>query len=522
MAKYKKALVLIIVCVILINQWIPTSIVVKASEAEEENTTFSMAIDEWKDILGDEIDDGLLEEIAQLYLDDEVAGITTLSLFECYRLAKDANEENETQDNPSNDSLGEIMFQSAINTGTSEIIDFIKDQNEERAKIKFSNAAKEEFGQDLIDYLTEKNGGVFDKDYYDRLLIVDGKKEKKDDYIGLVEKGEATFDLIVAAAEDDPDKWLKVYLKGGDLLSEFLGDDAGSSVSGAIWDFNANLWEDLMATEEYQEFVQKNNTTEKFHKAFWECTWEGLVDCMSDLPRELAMIGDKLFGLGEKAVYNSVQDFQSYTRELAGGGNYATWMMKKIRGELKPTTQVNVYKPNIYLYADNEMKVTVDFMQEELLTVTIPQYINEWNATVHGDGSLTCDGTEYDFLFYESKAFRELVTKESGWVITAENREAAMLEILGQYQFNEEETTDFMEFWMDKLEPGVNYMMYPQVTKYVDAQMPVEITPMADSITRLWFGFEEYRGQNVEIPIVEPITREGFTVVEWGGFLLDE
>ena len=63
--------------------------------------------------------------------------------------------------------------------------------------------------------------------------------------------------------------------------------------------------------------------------------------------------------------------------------------------------------------------------------------------------------------------------------------------------------------------------MDPQSTKCVDLQMPVEIHPIPDAITRIWFGFEEYEGQNVEIPEAEVIPRDGFTVVEWGGFFLD-
>lgn len=463
----KRLIIASLISGLIIHLCIPMNIIAYAAET---NNRLNMAIDELISIEEDLLGDLELELLADLYEVDAGSALVYSTLHEYNRLVKDQQEEADNRANPTQDSYEDIWFKSILNTGVSE-------------------------GADAF--------------------TGDGS-----DYAEAIGKGEAFVDLAKALSSDDADKWLQVYLAGGDLLSEFKGDDVASTASGAIWSLNSNLWGNLMKTEEYQEF--KETHKDDFGKAFWTSTWNGLVDCMSDLPRELAMIGDKLFGLGEKAVYSAVQDYQSYARELADGGNYSTWMMKKIRGELKPTTQVNVYKPNIYLYADDEMDVTVDFTQEELLTVTIPQYINEWNATVHGDGSLTCEGTEYDFLFYESKAFRELVTKESGWLVKADEREEVLLDILNQYDFNEKETSDFMEFWMEKLTPGIDYMMYPQVTEYVDAQMPVEITPMPDSITRLWFGFEKYRGQDVEIPTVEPITRNGFTVVEWGGFLLDE
>ena len=112
---------------------------------------------------------------------------------------------------------------------------------------------------------------------------------------------------------------------------------------------------------------------------------------------------------------------------------------------------------------------------------------------------------------------------KTGWYVPYEEREETLEFILELYQFNEKESKDFMEFWMDKLEANKNYMMYPQETECVDCQMPVNISPAPDSIRRSWFGFEEVSDakENISEPDVDEIKREGFTVVEWGGFLLN-
>lgn len=67
-------------------------------------------------------------------------------------------------------------------------------------------------------------------------------------------------------------------------------------------------------------------------------------------------------------------------------------------------------------------------------------------------------------------------------------------------------------------------MMYPQETDCVDCQMPMNISPTPDSIRRIWFVFEKVDDakENVLEPKVLEIERSGFTVVEWGGFLLNE
>ena len=65
------------------------------------------------------------------------------------------------------------------------------------------------------------------------------------------------------------------------------------------------------------------------------------------------------------------------------------------------------------------------------------------------------------------------------------------------------------------------YVMYPMLTDGVDAAMPVSFSVKPDSITRIWFGFAQYDSGDIKKPMITPIERKGFTVVEWGGAVLD-
>lgn len=73
-------------------------------------------------------------------------------------------------------------------------------------------------------------------------------------------------------------------------------------------------------------------------------------------------------------------------------------------GALKPSHRVNIYKPNIYFYADLPLEINVEFANAELLTEIIPEYSLGWKTMVCGDGSIICQDETYDFLFYESLA----------------------------------------------------------------------------------------------------------------------
>lgn len=181
-------------------------------------------------------------------------------------------------------------------------------------------------------------------------------------------------------------------------------------------------------------------------------------------------------------------------------------------------------KPNIYLYPTEEADVEVRFKNPELLTTVIPEYTDFWQATAQPDGSLTVDGEEYGFLFYESDTSVQYMQREEGWIIKPETRERQLSEIAAQYAFNAQETEDFVTFWCARLESGTSYIMYPQLTETIDALMPVEITPAPDSVFRVWFLFEPVTGDIVSLPKpeTEPIVRSGFTVTEWGGIVAEE
>lgn len=181
-------------------------------------------------------------------------------------------------------------------------------------------------------------------------------------------------------------------------------------------------------------------------------------------------------------------------------------------------------KPNIYLYPTEEADVEVRFKNPELLTTVIPEYKDSWQATAQPDGSLTVDGEEYGFLFYESDTSSQYMQRNEGWIIEPETKEQQLSEIAAQYAFNKQETEDFVTFWCARLENDISYIMYPQHTETIDALMPVDISPAPNSIFRVWFLFDPITGDIVSPPEpeTEPIVRSGFTVTEWGGIVAEE
>lgn len=203
-----------------------------------------------------------------------------------------------------------------------------------------------------------------------------------------------------------------------------------------------------------------------------------------------------------------------------GGGDFD---MGRQRYKLPDGT--SVYKPNIYIYSREKREVTVVFGEPELLTETIPEYTDGWQVTAEGESHLTdASGRTYDYLFYESVTESSVFETEAGWRIAADRRSGQFEEILSGLGFNEQETADFTEFWTEKLDPGVDYIMYPQGTGLVDLAMPVTISGTPESVERIWFVFVKDDGRDVEEPAGYELSRGGgdcpYYVIEWGGLIL--
>ena len=215
----------------------------------------------------------------------------------------------------------------------------------------------------------------------------------------------------------------------------------------------------------------------------------------------------------------------TYTRNFSDNIDFILEEIGSLFGmQTSVPRNVSCYKPNIYIYTQEETQVNVEFDYPDLLTTTIPEYKNNWNVIAKGDGRLVDtlgNNEEYNYLFYESIAMPHFFQKDTGWLIVAGTREQQYRDILTDYGFNETEIADFIEYWTEKLPQGVDYIMYPQNTETVNYVMPVNVTPEPDSMERIWFTFEEYNGQRCGIPTITPIERKDYAVVEWGGIILD-
>ena len=176
-------------------------------------------------------------------------------------------------------------------------------------------------------------------------------------------------------------------------------------------------------------------------------------------------------------------------------------------------------KPVIYLYPTTTTDVNVRVtLRDDEFTESIPAGSGDWNVTARPDGRLTdkATGRSYDYIYWESTDNTEYDWSR-GFVVKGSEAEEFLLRILPAIGLSEKEYSEFIDYWLPRLEKNEYNLVTFQTKRYTDA-VRMEISPKPDSVLRVFMAFKAIDGPtDIPVPEIKPFKRTGFTVVEWGG-----
>ena len=178
---------------------------------------------------------------------------------------------------------------------------------------------------------------------------------------------------------------------------------------------------------------------------------------------------------------------------------------------------IYVGKPVIYLYPETETQVAVELSLNGELTCTYPKYNNGWRVTAKPDGTLTDEtGKEYNYLYWEGETNEEFDFSE-GFCVKGEDTAEFLETALESLGLNRREANEFIVYWLPLMETNPYNIIAFQGEEYTNTAK-LEITPTPDTVIRVFMAYTP-SDTFVKIPpqsLTSP-TRNGFTVVEWGG-----
>ena len=177
------------------------------------------------------------------------------------------------------------------------------------------------------------------------------------------------------------------------------------------------------------------------------------------------------------------------------------------------------YKPNIYIYPEEEIQLSVSLsfpMGGEVIS-SIPDYGLAWNISVDTSGLI--DNT-YSYLFYESTQ-PDIWQRTHGWIINKTELESFFRENMAAYGFNNQEIDDYIDYWIPRLDEYTYYSIYPQTARLINDVIVLHFSLQPDNILRLFYvvhGNMQMPDTLIE-PKIEQFKREGYFATEWGVIL---
>ena len=177
-------------------------------------------------------------------------------------------------------------------------------------------------------------------------------------------------------------------------------------------------------------------------------------------------------------------------------------------------------KPLIYLYPEKEIDVEVKLGSIGNVTTIYPKYNDGWKVKAYPSGKLIDKNTGRELygLYWEGKNYPTENSNE-GFVVKGEDTTRFLeekLEILG---LTEREAEEFIIYWLPQMEHNkYNYIRFAK-KESIDNYMPLEVNPKPDTVIRILMEFKPLEEKiEVKEQKLTKIERQGFTVVEWGGF----
>lgn len=178
-------------------------------------------------------------------------------------------------------------------------------------------------------------------------------------------------------------------------------------------------------------------------------------------------------------------------------------------------------KPVIYLYPEQTQDVSVKVEPQGGFSYTDPEYGNGWFVRATPEGELTelSSGKTYPYLFWEGRG-GIYETPKRGFVVSQAEVESFLDDSLAQLGLNAQETADFKEFWLPRMQSAPYYFIAFLGNVAMDELAPLTVEPKPDTVIRVLMDFTpleqpiEVQGYELRSP-----ARKGFTVVEWGGVL---
>ena len=187
------------------------------------------------------------------------------------------------------------------------------------------------------------------------------------------------------------------------------------------------------------------------------------------------------------------------------------------------TLHMVLKKPIIYLYPEKPMEISVNMqISDAKFTVVYPKFNSEdttWKVQGNPNGDIKINNKTYPYLYYECDSYFAQETNE-GFIVEGKNAIEFLEEKLKILGLKDKEMADFITYWLPTLVSNKISLCSFQTEKFFE-HIKMNVTPKPDTVIRIFLSIKKLDSPiEIKEQKLEPIERQGFTVVEWGGSIL--
>ncbi|CAM4086795.1 MULTISPECIES: TonB-dependent receptor plug domain-containing protein [Flavobacterium] len=179
-------------------------------------------------------------------------------------------------------------------------------------------------------------------------------------------------------------------------------------------------------------------------------------------------------------------------------------------------------KPVIYLYPTQETEITLQFEFKGELLTTFPKYEGNWKVIAAPNGQLFDTKTKrnYSSLFWDGAIDlpNEHYQYTDGFVVEKENLTDFFIEKLEHIGLNNQETNEFIQFWLPILERNEFNFIHFLKNDACNEISVNKVKPKPETVIRVYmefYGLDHF--ETIKEQQLPKTNRKGFTLVEWGG-----
>lgn len=186
-----------------------------------------------------------------------------------------------------------------------------------------------------------------------------------------------------------------------------------------------------------------------------------------------------------------------------------------------------IEKPVLYFYPELLTDVSVKLQPKGELAFTYPAYENGWEFKADPTGNLTFGDKYYNYLFWESiqDVSEQSLDFSKGYAVDRASTIQFLEEKLSNFGLTDKEMADFITYWGPQLMKNernyVHFVLNDDCNKFAD----LTITPTPDHVYRIYILTEQLSKDSpleFDAQEIKPIDRTGFTVIEWGGSIIQQ